>query len=1353
MEIEVKICPKCGQKNIRRANYCTNPNCDYRFSKDEPDQGNTPSPVPPVQGASTNMGSEDGDAPIIQFEMSSDEILEKIKDEAASCNQSLKTFGALKNYTDEELKHIYGKYVANFQQMDDSMGKIEALSKDLDIKYRTAALKLERDLPARKRSLQRAYQEKKDAILSLVTRMVDEFKKQKPFSQCKGFQLSSISDWKDIPASVQLPRRFSYIGRIHRKYHVLGNDLAISRREYLELLNCKNLVLHYDSNTKAKCLHLVSTLLGRMLKATEGQLLHICVFDPQIGLGLNPDFKEGLPPELYSVEKRIDTSRLLEQERRILQMTGGRSVEDYNQSRQAGDNLLGYQILVFQDWYVSLRDRVGTDEVQNLASNNIKAGYCLIFMVNDDNKPDKDPYHGQDEGDVLSDLPNCAVIDLKKQWADETQQLELMSDEQIFEVVKEIHNIEVPQSKDIDVGALLEEKKRWGLSKCQNGFSLYIGKNGSLQDVNLHLTDNIIQQSLLVNYRGATSNVFPWINAMIAQAFTLYNPEELNVMVADFTGNDELAALSGRMNIVEAPFYYLGLNTDNQTSVSKEKIGNMFPRLFPPFYNDGKGKRLLAFIIGKNDDIRKYVIDKFYLEKPRLHFVLVTTDVAMDDSRRRRAFEGYQISFGPMRHDRSSRLREEDTSLSLSGDEFLFEGAPCQAYSFSVEKTRQIIQRYLKEPTASSPSSSTSKPLPERAVEEKAEANPQKPFAEEVTGTSDRNTEVSSALVQKDLIEEFAEEEKYDYQRVFRFQEYMLPEDEWWKQSCADVFDVPFGIHIDRENDMDRVVSFWFENEEAMSNAALVLGGTGSGKTTFLQALIISATQRYSPKELELYLIDFKNAGFLPFERYNLPHARVVAGGADREFGLSILNQLELELNLRINNPEKVYPRTVLIIDECQDFFLDDNIANEATRILERIIKKGRQFGINIIIATQELSSNTTRIPSSLYENIAIRVVAKPKARDYDALFSRRNSNEEMEALKTSFKKGELLYVKDTLMNSSSPIEEYHAKSFYIQYDRKDIDNSELKKMVERLAMFAQTHKEACREGEKAFFFHHDDPLMLFSKKLMKEGHRKTAGGLPKEIPVYLGQPIAMSDHIYIPLTNERNQAILIMGASDAPVGQGIAYNGLVSSLVPYPAGKRVDYVFDFTKNNDPLYGKLQDVVNGRPFDPRSEVIPNDEGKVVEKLREIKAMLEERMTQSPDKVDHHVYVSIFGLDRGNMFGVDVSNSGGYLDNYLEATELLNYILINGSFYGIFTMIQFTGRLDLLSKMLNIGSNYALFTHVVVLQLEIMESVNLINDHRFLYDQASAQMNPGLYRALYLNRTNPYIIQKFKPYKF
>ena len=84
------------------------------------------------------------------------------------------------------------------------------------------------------------------------------------------------------------------------------------------------------------------------------------------------------------------------------------------------------------------------------------------------------------------------------------------------------------------------------------------------------------------------------------------------------------------------------------------------------------------------------------------------------------------------------------------------------------------------------------------------------------------------------------------------------------------------------------------------SQHVLISGKTGSGKSTLLHVLITNLALRYSPDEVELYLVDFKKGvEFKAYARSLLPHARVIAIESEREFGLSVLQRLDAELRTR----------------------------------------------------------------------------------------------------------------------------------------------------------------------------------------------------------------------------------------------------------------------------------------------------------------------------------------------------------------------------------------------------------------------------------------------------------------------
>lgn len=165
---------------------------------------------------------------------------------------------------------------------------------------------------------------------------------------------------------------------------------------------------------------------------------------------------------------------------------------------------------------------------------------------------------------------------------------------------------------------------------------------------------------------------------------------------------------------------------------------------------------------------------------------------------------------------------------------------------------------------------------------------------------------------------------------------------------------------------------------------ALIAGKTGSGKSTLFHVIITNLALWCRPGEVEFYLIDFKKGvEFKCYGIHRLPHARVVAIESDREFGFSVLQRLDDELRrrgelfrargvqdlaaYRACPGAEVLPRVLLAIDEFQEFFVEeDRLAQNASVLLDRIVRQGRAFGMHVLLGSQTLGGAYTVARSTL---------------------------------------------------------------------------------------------------------------------------------------------------------------------------------------------------------------------------------------------------------------------------------------------------------------------------------------------------------------------------------------------------
>ncbi|MEO7100283.1 MAG: FtsK/SpoIIIE domain-containing protein [Luteolibacter sp.] len=210
------------------------------------------------------------------------------------------------------------------------------------------------------------------------------------------------------------------------------------------------------------------------------------------------------------------------------------------------------------------------------------------------------------------------------------------------------------------------------------------------------------------------------------------------------------------------------------------------------------------------------------------------------------------------------------------------------------------------------------------------------------------------------------------------------PADEYWKFDTSEELRVPIGRTGAKKLQMLAI-------GKGTRQHALVAGKTGSGKSTLFHVIITNLALWCSPEQVEFYLVDFKKGvEFKCYATKHLPHARVIAIESDRQFALSVLQRVDAELKRRgelfrkagsqdlagykrTPNHEPL-PRSLLLIDEFQEFFTeDDAVAQEASLLLDRIVRQGRAFGIHVILGSQTLGGAYTLARATLGQMV-IRV-------------------------------------------------------------------------------------------------------------------------------------------------------------------------------------------------------------------------------------------------------------------------------------------------------------------------------------------------------------------------------------------
>ncbi len=195
---------------------------------------------------------------------------------------------------------------------------------------------------------------------------------------------------------------------------------------------------------------------------------------------------------------------------------------------------------------------------------------------------------------------------------------------------------------------------------------------------------------------------------------------------------------------------------------------------------------------------------------------------------------------------------------------------------------------------------------------------------------------------------------------------------------------------------------------DGVKQHVLISGKTGSGKSTLLHTIITAGALRYRPDQLHFYLLDFKKGvEFKPYADCPLPHARVIGIESEREFGCSVLERLNAELQTRGEHfrdagvqeldafrsvTGRSLPRILLVVDEFQELFTrDDRIASQCATFLDRLVRQGRSFGIHVILSSQSLAGASS-LPRATLGQMAVRIALQSSESDAALILGEDNT-------------------------------------------------------------------------------------------------------------------------------------------------------------------------------------------------------------------------------------------------------------------------------------------------------------------------------------------------------------------------
>ena len=515
---------------------------------------------------------------------------------------------------------------------------------------------------------------------------------------------------------------------------------------------------------------------------------------------------------------------------------------------------------------------------------------------------------------------------------------------------------------------------------------------------------------------------------------------------------------------------------------------------------------------------------------------------------------------------------------------------------------------------------------------------------------------------------------------------------------------------------------------------ALIAGKTGSGKSTLFHVMITNLALWCSPDQVEFYLVDFKKGvEFKCYGTRRLPHARVVAIESDRAFGLSVLQRVDEELRRRGDlfrqvgaqdlagyhraSGGAVLPRSLLLIDEFQEFFVEeDRISQGAAVLLDRIIRQGRAFGIHVVLGSQTLGGAYTLARATIGQMV-IRIALQCNETDAYLIMDQDNP-----APRLLSRPGEGIY-NDTAgsIEGNSPFQA-------VWLDDQIRDGY--------LARVRARADETPGKYPGPIVFEGSAPADIRENLLLAALLPTRPASTPDQARVWLGAPNAIKGPTEAVFKRQSGNHLLLVGQSEERTLNMLAVS-LATLALQYPRGQARFIILDSTPPGVPQRDYFAQVMAAVPH----EVIPVNNANLTDVMAGLSQDLKDRATETAG-AGVETYVLIQGLQNFKRLRPEdeFSFGGGDASGPPNPANVLLDLINEGPARG-FHLLVAVDTYNNVNRCLG-RKGLSEFEMRVLFQMSASDSASLI-------DTPDAG-NLGFHRALlYLDREGT--SETFRPY--
>lgn len=490
-----------------------------------------------------------------------------------------------------------------------------------------------------------------------------------------------------------------------------------------------------------------------------------------------------------------------------------------------------------------------------------------------------------------------------------------------------------------------------------------------------------------------------------------------------------------------------------------------------------------------------------------------------------------------------------------------------------------------------------------------------------------------------------------------------LPTEFWTREAGKGVY-IPFG-----KRGIENVFLCLGLNqygEDETTHHGIICGATGSGKTVYIHDLILQIAMNYSPEEVQFFLLDYKEG--TEFAVYkDFPYINILSMEGEVEFGLEVLDKAitimqdrgELfkkvgvanlyNYNKNVDRKDRL-PRIIFFIDEFQALIpKNQKIASKANEKLDKILRLGRSFGINLMLATQTLKG--VDLDPAILSNMPLRIALRMDEKDAVKVFGEGNP-----APKFLKNPGEGIYNK-SYGNSKLNV---HFQAF------RAIDNT-----VPEVIDLINNHIDLNLSKDVLFRIKEDRFVYNGELEADIKNNERLMNALENDSileNIYLGESAGLQkDHMNITFSNEFGENFLVVG-NDQSKATSIFY----SSIFQLARTNSKIFLSNYNSQIDKLLkDKLKNDLKADDF-KKIKFFTNKDSE--EALLEVEKILLERkeiIAKNPEKINEleKIFFFQYFIESAQIF-----NPQGFKDKNIEKLFLL---IKEGPEYGIHSIYYAT----------------------------------------------------------------------------